>query len=48
VRKIMEEHGGTITLLDPRVEQGGVGALVRLAFPLESQSAQPAAVAAAP
>jgi two-component system nitrogen regulation sensor histidine kinase NtrY len=46
VRKIMEEHGGTIALLDGRGPDGAPrGALVRLTFPAETQSA---AAAAAP
>ena len=37
VRKIMEEHGGAIALLDARsVSDGDTGALVRLSFPLET------------
>jgi two-component system nitrogen regulation sensor histidine kinase NtrY len=35
VRKIMEEHGGAIALLDsPAVAEGGRGAMMRLSFPL--------------
>jgi two-component system nitrogen regulation sensor histidine kinase NtrY len=43
VRKIMEEQGGSIALLDaPAVAQGGRGALVRLTFPLQpSTEVQP-------
>ena len=40
VRKIMEEQGGSIALLDaPAVAQGGRGALVRLTFPIRASAA---------
>jgi two-component system nitrogen regulation sensor histidine kinase NtrY len=48
VRKIMEEHGGSIALLDARaVAAGGRGALVRLTFPAEAGTAEPVVAAAA-
>ena len=47
VRKIMEEHGGAIALLDAEaVSAGGRGACVRLVFPAEAPAA-PAVAAAA-
>jgi two-component system nitrogen regulation sensor histidine kinase NtrY len=40
VRKIMEEHGGQIALLDAKhVAEGETGALDRLSFPLERTAA---------
>ena len=41
VGKILEEHGGSIALLDARaVAHGGRGALMRLTFPHEAQIEQ--------
>lgn len=38
VRKIFEDHGGRIELLDaPQVEKGGQGAMIRVILPAESQ-----------
>jgi two-component system nitrogen regulation sensor histidine kinase NtrY len=38
VRKIFEDHGGRIELLDaPRVKKGGQGAMIRVILPVESQ-----------
>jgi len=44
VRKIVEEHGGRVDLLDaPAVAEGGRGALVRLTFPKVAAASEPAA-----
>jgi hypothetical protein len=42
----MEEHGGSVALLDAEASEGRRGALVRLAFPREP--AETAATDAAP
>jgi two-component system, NtrC family, nitrogen regulation sensor histidine kinase NtrY len=47
VKKIVEDHGGTLQLLDaPASFHGGVGALVRMVFPLGEK--QEAAASTAP
>ncbi|MCB1449223.1 MAG: hypothetical protein KDJ67_03740, partial [Nitratireductor sp.] len=40
VRKILEDHGGTIELHDaPAVATGGTGAMVRMVLPLDDNAA---------
>ena len=40
VRKILEDHGGQIELLDsPMTNEGGTGAMVRVTLPVKEQDA---------
>jgi two-component system nitrogen regulation sensor histidine kinase NtrY len=44
VRKILEDHGGAIALLDaPQVAKGGQGAMIRLTLPADPKAADEAA-----